>query len=152
MIGLLSLLVWLFLTSINMMNVISELPILNHSCITSMNLLVQSVQILFQCFCIEILWDCYVFFFVVQLFCEKRSLSGMLLWSLEKLFYICFSYDNFIWKLVETFSSVFFFLSKISFFLSFFERLNPPNSRLVFFFLLLLFFSSFMLVSGYGIR
>lgn len=132
MIGLLSLLVWLFLTSINMMNVISELPILNHSCITSMNLLVQSVQILFQFFCIEILWDCYVFFFVVQLFCEKRKSFGMLLWSLEKLFYICFSYDNFIWKLVETFSSD-FFLSKIDFFLSFFERLNPPNSRLFFF-------------------
>ena len=129
-----------------MINVISELLILKHSYISWMNLLVQSVQILFQIFslrpceaamCFSLWCNCFV----------KKSLSGMLLWSLETLFCICFSYNNFIWKLVETFS-LDYFLCKIDFFF-FWERLNPLNSRLVFFFF---FFSSFMLVSGCGIR
>ena len=113
-----------------MINFISELLILKHSYISWMNLLVQSVQILFQIFslrpceaamCFSLWCNCLV----------KKSLSGMRLWSLETLFCICFSYNNFIWKLVETFS-LDYFLCKIDFFF-FWERLNPLNSRLVFF-------------------
>ena len=120
-----------------MINVISELLILKHSYISWMNLLVQSVQILFQIFslspceagmCFSLWCNCFV----------KKSLSGMLLWSLETLFCICFSYNNFIWKLVETFS-LDYFLCKIDFFF-FWERLNPLNSRLVFFFFFLFLF------------
>ena len=94
--------------------------------------------------CFSLWYNCFV---------KKRSLFGLLLWSLETLFFICFSYDNFIWKLVETFCSDFFKVKLISFFLSFFFFLRDWTPQtLDLFFVFFFFLSSFLLVSGCGIR